>query len=102
MHKPGLIYARFTYSRAKRLFVIFLYYSAFHLSYNMLLNQMRCEESDPEALLRNSFYQFQCDRALPQLQVFLELKFVLMTPKYIFSLVRCFMCKKIKNIPPMG
>eukprot|EP00250_Pteridium_aquilinum_P006887 c16713_g1_i1 orf=90-3122(+) len=42
--------------------------SAFHLSYNMLLNQMRCEESDPEALLRNSFYQFQCDRALPQLQ----------------------------------
>ncbi|KAH7372411.1 hypothetical protein KP509_17G002800 [Ceratopteris richardii] len=42
--------------------------SAFHLSYNMLLNQMRCEESDPEALLRKSFYQFQCDRALPQLQ----------------------------------
>lgn len=35
----------------------------------MLLNQMRCEESDPEALLRNSFYQFQCDRALPRLQV---------------------------------
>lgn len=42
--------------------------SAFHLNYNMLLNQMRCEDSDPEALLRNSFYQFQCDRALPQLQ----------------------------------
>ncbi|MCO5559779.1 hypothetical protein L7F22_013383 [Adiantum nelumboides] len=42
--------------------------SAFHLNYNMLLNQMRCEESDPETLLRNSFYQFQCDRALPQLQ----------------------------------
>ncbi|KAI5065335.1 hypothetical protein GOP47_0020030 [Adiantum capillus-veneris] len=42
--------------------------SAFHLSYNMILNQMRCEESDPETLLRSSFYQFQCDRALPQLQ----------------------------------
>lgn len=42
--------------------------SAFHLSYNMLLNQMRCEESNPEELLRNSFYQFQCDCALPQLQ----------------------------------
>lgn len=42
--------------------------SAFHLSYNMLLNQMRCEDGDPEALLRQSFYQFQSDRALPSLQ----------------------------------
>ncbi|KAH9696654.1 DExH-box ATP-dependent RNA helicase DExH9 [Citrus sinensis] len=33
--------------------------SAFHLSYNMLLNQIRCEEGSPENLLRNSFYQFQ-------------------------------------------
>ncbi|XP_057436615.1 DExH-box ATP-dependent RNA helicase DExH9 [Lotus japonicus] len=39
--------------------------SAFHLSYNMLLNQMRCEDGDPENLLRNSFYQFQADRAIP-------------------------------------
>ncbi|XP_024395394.1 DExH-box ATP-dependent RNA helicase DExH9 [Physcomitrium patens] len=42
--------------------------SAFHLSYNMLLNQMRSEESNPEELLRRSFHQFQCDRALPKLQ----------------------------------
>ncbi|EXB80399.1 Superkiller viralicidic activity 2-like 2 [Morus notabilis] len=42
--------------------------SAFHLSYNMLLNQLRCEDGDPENLLRNSFYQFQADRALPDLE----------------------------------
>ncbi|KAM7478206.1 hypothetical protein LguiA_026419 [Lonicera macranthoides] len=42
--------------------------SAFHLSYNMLLNQMRCEDGDPENLLRNSFYQFQADRAIPDLK----------------------------------
>lgn len=44
-------------------------FSAFHLSYNMLLNQLRCEDGDPESLLRNSFYQFQADRALPDLEV---------------------------------
>ncbi|KAF9620370.1 hypothetical protein IFM89_011105 [Coptis chinensis] len=42
--------------------------SAFHLSYNMLLNQMRCEDGNPENLLRNSFYQFQSDRAIPDLE----------------------------------
>ncbi|KAI4332431.1 hypothetical protein L6164_017340 [Bauhinia variegata] len=42
--------------------------SAFHLSYNMLLNQMRSEDGDPENLLRNSFYQFQADRAIPDLE----------------------------------
>ncbi|CAL1403487.1 unnamed protein product [Linum trigynum] len=42
--------------------------SAFHLSYNMLLNQMRCEDGNPENLLRNSFYQFQADRAIPDLE----------------------------------
>ncbi|CAM6129641.1 unnamed protein product [Calypogeia fissa] len=42
--------------------------SAFHLSYNTLLNQMRSEESDPEVLLRQSFYQFQADRSLPKLK----------------------------------
>ena len=35
----------------------------------MLLNQMRCEDGNPENLLRNSFYQFQTDRALPDLEV---------------------------------
>ncbi|KAM3196843.1 hypothetical protein ACQJBY_072502 [Aegilops geniculata] len=42
--------------------------SAFHLSYNMLLNQLRSEDGDPEKLLRHSFYQFQADRALPDLE----------------------------------
>nr|CAB3466687.1 unnamed protein product [Digitaria exilis]CAB3469175.1 unnamed protein product [Digitaria exilis]CAB3469180.1 unnamed protein product [Digitaria exilis] len=42
--------------------------SAFHLSYNTLLNQMRSEDGDPEKLLRYSFYQFQADRALPDLE----------------------------------
>jgi len=47
----------------------FLHFSAFHLSYNMILNQMRCEDGDPENLLRNSFFQFQADRAIPDLEV---------------------------------
>ncbi|XP_004514332.1 DExH-box ATP-dependent RNA helicase DExH9-like [Cicer arietinum] len=42
--------------------------SAFHLSYNMILNQMRCEDGDPENLLRNSFFQFEADRAIPDLE----------------------------------
>ncbi|KAI3903400.1 hypothetical protein MKW98_032054, partial [Papaver atlanticum] len=42
--------------------------SAFHLSYNMLLNQMRREDTNPEDLLKNSFYQFQSDRAIPDLK----------------------------------
>lgn len=42
--------------------------SAFHLSYNMLLNQLRCEDGNPENMLRNSFYQFQADRAIPELE----------------------------------
>ncbi|RZC44424.1 hypothetical protein C5167_037366 [Papaver somniferum] len=42
--------------------------SAFHLSYNMLLNQMRREDANPVDLLKNSFYQFQSDRAIPDLK----------------------------------
>ncbi|KAK4742146.1 hypothetical protein SAY87_000147 [Trapa incisa] len=42
--------------------------SAFHLTYNMLLNQLRCEDGDPEKLIRNSFYQFQADREIPNLE----------------------------------
>ncbi|KAI3883950.1 hypothetical protein MKW92_021381 [Papaver armeniacum] len=41
---------------------------AFHLSYSMLLNQMRREDTNPEDLLKNSFYQFQSDRAIPDLE----------------------------------
>jgi ATP-dependent RNA helicase DOB1 len=32
------------------------------------LNQMRSEDGDPEKLLRYSFYQFQADRSLPDLE----------------------------------
>jgi ATP-dependent RNA helicase DOB1 len=35
----------------------------------MILNQMRSEDGDPENLLRNSFFQFQADRAIPDLEV---------------------------------
>ncbi|KAL0454513.1 UNVERIFIED_CONTAM: DExH-box ATP-dependent RNA helicase DExH9 [Sesamum latifolium] len=42
--------------------------SAFHLSYNTLLNQIRAEDGDPENLLRNSFFQFQADRSIPDLE----------------------------------
>ncbi|KAK9014432.1 hypothetical protein V6N11_005590 [Hibiscus sabdariffa] len=33
-----------------------------------ILNQLRCEDADPESMLRNSFYQFQADRAIPDLE----------------------------------
>lgn len=49
--------------------LLLLISSAFHLSYNMLLNQIRAADGDPENLLRNSFYQFQADRAIPDLEV---------------------------------
>lgn len=51
------------------LIIILVYCSAFHLSYNMLLNQLRSEDGNPENLLRNSFFQFQADRAIPDLEV---------------------------------
>ena len=40
--------------------------SAFHLSYNMLLNMQRIEDIDPAYLITHSFYQFQRDQALPK------------------------------------
>ena len=41
--------------------------STFHLSYNMLLNLMRIEDSHPEQMIRKSFHQFQNDRATPDI-----------------------------------
>lgn len=41
--------------------------STFHLSYNMLLNLMRIEDSHPEQMIRKSFHQFQNDRATPEI-----------------------------------
>lgn len=32
--------------------------SSFHLQYNMLLNSLRLEDTDPEYIIRRSFHQF--------------------------------------------
>lgn len=41
--------------------------SAFHLTYNMVLNLLRVEEINPEYMLERSFYQFQNQAAIPGL-----------------------------------
>lgn len=42
--------------------------SAFHLTYNMVLNLLRVEEINPEYMLERSFYQFQNNSAIPDLE----------------------------------
>ncbi|PVF97817.1 putative MTR4-involved in nucleocytoplasmic transport of mRNA [Serendipita vermifera] len=42
--------------------------SAFHLSYNMILNLMRVEGVSPEYMLEHCFYQFQNAAAVPKLE----------------------------------
>ncbi|RKP19421.1 P-loop containing nucleoside triphosphate hydrolase protein, partial [Rozella allomycis CSF55] len=42
--------------------------SAFHLSYNMILNLIRVEGMSPEDILEKSFYQFQNNDSLPNLE----------------------------------
>lgn len=41
--------------------------SAFHLTYNMVLNLIRVEEINPEYMLERSFYQFQNQTTIPDL-----------------------------------
>lgn len=41
--------------------------SAFHLTYNMVLNLLRVEEINPEYMLERSFYQFQNYSSIPEL-----------------------------------
>lgn len=41
--------------------------SSFHLSYNMLINSLVIEDTDPEYIIRRSFHQYQSDRALPEM-----------------------------------
>lgn len=41
--------------------------SAFHLTYNMVLNLLRVEEINPEYMLERSFYQFQNQASIPAL-----------------------------------
>lgn len=40
--------------------------SAFHLTYNMVLNLLRVEEINPEYMLERSFYQFQNQSSIPE------------------------------------
>ena len=42
--------------------------SRFHLSYNMLLNCVRVETADIEMLISKSFYTFQLQRSLPEME----------------------------------
>jgi ATP-dependent RNA helicase DOB1 len=42
--------------------------SAFHLTYNMVLNLLRVEEINPEYMLEKSFYQFQNRCSIPEFQ----------------------------------
>uniref|UniRef100_A0A1B0GC66 Uncharacterized protein n=1 Tax=Glossina morsitans morsitans TaxID=37546 RepID=A0A1B0GC66_GLOMM len=41
--------------------------SAFHLTYNMVLNLLRVEEINPEYMLERSFFQFQNQSSIPEL-----------------------------------
>lgn len=59
--------------------------SAFHLTYNMVLNLLRVEEINPEYMLEKSFYQFQHYRALPGV-VESESLFTLATSAILFFL----------------
>ena len=47
--------------------------SAFHLTYNMVLNLLRVEEVNPEYMLQHSFYQFQHYSEYPKLRQSLSL-----------------------------
>lgn len=40
--------------------------SAFHLTYNMVLNLMRVEEINPEFMMERSFFQFQNYSSIPE------------------------------------
>merc|ERR1719374_364659 len=41
--------------------------SAFHLTYNMVLNLLRVEEVNPEYMMERSFHQFQNYSTIPQI-----------------------------------
>ena len=43
-------------------------YSSYHVSYNMVLNMLRVEDADPENLLKSSFYQYQREKCVPELE----------------------------------
>ena len=65
--------------------------SAFHLTYNMVLNLLRVEEINPEYMLERSFFQFQQYAAIPHLVESMYFTFVRVIESkltIIFSLYR--------------
>lgn len=51
--------------------------SAFHLTYNMVLNLLRVEEINPEYMLERSFFQFQNQAAIPDLHISRRISLIL-------------------------
>jgi superfamily II RNA helicase len=47
-------------------------HSSFHLGYNMLLNLLRVDGADLEFMMARSFFQFQQQRAAPQIQAAID------------------------------
>lgn len=43
-------------------------FSSYHVSYNMVLNMLRVEDANPEAVLKSSFHQFQQEKQAPELE----------------------------------
>lgn len=69
--------------------------SAFHLTYNMVLNLLRVEEINPEYMLERSFYQFQNQTAIPGLH---DSKFIMTNNKIIkYQMLCCRISRKIKG-----
>lgn len=43
--------------------------SSFHLGYNMLMNCLRIEDTDPEYIIKRSLHQFQSIKQLPEMKL---------------------------------
>ena len=43
-------------------------FSSYRVNYNMVLNMLRVEDADPDNLLRSSFFQYQQEQAVPELE----------------------------------
>ena len=43
-------------------------FSSYRVNYNMVLNMLRVEDADPDNLLRSSFFQYQQEQSVPELE----------------------------------
>ncbi|NXF39503.1 MTREX helicase, partial [Nyctibius bracteatus] len=73
--------------------------SAFHLTYNMVLNLLRVEEINPEYMLEKSFYQFQHYRAIPEI---VESKYYCMAKFSAASMTQIFCITVPKDVGLLG